>query len=75
MRTTVTLDPDVAAAVEQLRKRGIGVSEAINDLARSGLTVKQARRFFHQRRATLALKIDVTNVGDALEQLDGPAAH
>ncbi len=75
MRTTVTLDPDVAAAVEQLRKRGIGVSEAINDLARSGLTIKQARKPFRQRRASLALKIDVTNVAEALEQLDGPGAR
>lgn len=76
MRTTVTLDPDVAAAVGRVRKeRGIGVSEALNDLARAGLTVKKARQPFHQRQAKLSLEIDVTNVVEALEQLDGPAAR
>lgn len=76
MRTTVTLDPDVAAAVGRLRsERGVGVSEALNDLARAGLTVKAVRQPFNQRRATLSLKIDVTNVAEALEQLDGPAAR
>jgi hypothetical protein len=31
MRTTVTLERDVAAAVDQLRRReGIGMSEALN---------------------------------------------
>ncbi len=41
MRTTVTLDPDVAAAVSHLRtERGIGVSAAINDLVRRGLATE-----------------------------------
>lgn len=76
MRTTVTLDPDVAAAVGRLRKdRGVGVSEAINDLARAGLTVRQPRKPFRQRSSRLALRIDVTNVAEALEQLDGPSAR
>lgn len=76
MRTTVTLDPDVAAAVGRLRKeRGVGVSEALNDLARAGLTVKTARQPFIQGKRTISLKIDVTNVAEALEQLDGPAAR
>lgn len=38
MRTTITLDEDVARAVaEARRERGIGVSEAVNVLARRGL--------------------------------------
>ena len=33
MRTTLKLDPDVAAAAEQLRRaRQIGLSEAVNEL-------------------------------------------
>ncbi|OGN81319.1 MAG: CopG family transcriptional regulator [Chloroflexi bacterium GWC2_73_18] len=74
MRTTVTLDDDVAAAVERLRReRGIGVSEALNRLARAGLTVRRGASPFRQRAAKLGLKVDVTNVAEALEQLDGPA--
>lgn len=38
MRTTVTLDPDVAARLQQLmRERGIGFKEALNDAIRRGL--------------------------------------
>jgi hypothetical protein len=75
MRTTVTLDDDVAAAVSRLRReRGVGMSEAVNQLARAGLTVKRARPRFRQRSAPLNLQIDVTNVTEALEQLDG-ASH
>ena len=73
MRTTVTLDPDVAAAVSRVRKeRGVGVSQAINDLARAGLAVRAPRKPFRQRTSELALRIDVTNIAEALEQLDGP---
>jgi len=76
MRTTVTLDPDVAAAVERLRRdRGIGLSEALNHVARAGLTVKRDAKPFKQRSARLSLRIDVTNVAEAIEQLDGPAAR
>lgn len=75
MRTTVTLDDDVAAAVGRLRReRGVGVSEAVNELVRAGLTVKRARPRFRQRSVPLNLRIDTTNVAEALEQLDG-AAH
>ena len=76
MRTTVTLDDDVAAAVRRIRREhGVGVSEALNELARAGLMVKRERRRYRQRAAGLSLSIDVTNVADALEQLDGPAAR
>jgi hypothetical protein len=76
MRTTITLDDDVAAAVERIRReRGVGVSEAINGLARAGLNAKPARPHFRQRSASIGLRIDVTNVAEALEQLDGPAAR
>lgn len=76
MRTTVTLDRDVAAAVERLRKeRGVGVSEAVNSLARAGLTVKPDTQPFRQRSLKLGLRIDVTNVAEALETLEGPTAR
>jgi metal-responsive CopG/Arc/MetJ family transcriptional regulator len=76
MRTTVNLDDDVAAAVERLRRdRSIGLSEAINELIRAGLTVKRPRRPFRQQSEHLGLKVDVTDVAEALELLEGPTAR
>jgi len=75
-RTTVTLADDVAAAVEQLRKaRGVGLSEALNELARAGLRRAPAKRPFRQRTSSLGLSIDVTDVADALELLDSSATR
>lgn len=74
MRTTVTFDDDVAAAVERLRReRSIGLSDAVNQLIRAGLRVRQGRRAFHQRSQPIGLNIDVSNVAEALERLEGPA--
>jgi len=76
MRTTVTLDDDVAAAVGRIRReRGVGVSQALNELARAGLLVKRRPQRHRQRTASLSLSVDATNVAEALEQLDGPAAR
>ena len=78
MRTTVTLEPDVAAAVDHLRKeRSIGLSEAVNELVRAGLAAgnRQPARRFVQRSEPIGLKIDVTNVAEAIELLEGPAAR
>ncbi|MHB1626718.1 MAG: CopG family transcriptional regulator [Candidatus Dormibacteria bacterium] len=74
MRTTVNLDEDVAAAVAQLRRqRSLGLSEAVNELARAGLRTKPSRANFHQRTAALGIRLDVTNVAEALELLEpGP---
>jgi hypothetical protein len=76
MRTTITLDRDVAAAVRRLRReRGIGLSEAVNALIRSGLQARQPASRFEQRTRDLGLRIDVRNVAEALEVLEGPAAR
>jgi hypothetical protein len=73
MRTTVTLEDDVAAVVARMRReRGIGVSEAVNELARAGLTVKPERKPFVQRTHPGRLLIDITNIGEALEVAEGP---
>ena len=74
MRTTVALDDDVAAAVERIRtERGLGLSEAVNELARRGMTAKPGRHAFRQRTANLGSGLDIRNVAEALEELDGPA--
>lgn len=76
MRTTVSLDDDVVAAVERLRaEKSMGLSEAVNDLIRRGLQAPPTGRPFQQRTHRLDLRIDVTNVAEALEQLEGPAAR
>ena len=74
MRTTVTLSAEVASAVNRLcRERSISVSEAVNELARAGMARREERREpFVQRTHDLGLRIDVTNVPDALEQVEGP---
>jgi metal-responsive CopG/Arc/MetJ family transcriptional regulator len=76
VRTTVTFDDDVAAALDRLRReRSIGLSEAVNELVRAGLRMRRDARPFRQRTKRLGLRIDVTDVAEALEQLEGPAAR
>lgn len=74
MRTTVRLDPEVAAAAQQLRnERHIGLGEAVNELARAGLTRENRSANttrFHQRTVSVGLKLDVVNIAEALDVLD-----
>lgn len=77
MRTTVTLQEDVARAVERLRReRGSGVSEIVNDLIRRGLAQPQtAAAPFRQRSSEMHARLDVTNVGEVLDSIEGPEAR
>lgn len=76
MRTTVTLADDVAAAVEEMqRARHVGVSEAVNELIRAGLLHPPRGGRFEQVTHDLGSGIDYTNVGDAIETLEGPRAR
>lgn len=72
MRTTVRLDPEVAAAAQRLQQeRNIGLGEAVNELAKAGLSQPRPQRTkFRQQTLDLGLTIDVSDVADALEQLD-----
>jgi hypothetical protein len=72
MRTTVEFDHDTTKAIEELRReRGIGVSEAVNELIRRGLLPRGPAPTFKQRTRPLGLRIDVSNVAEALEVLEG----
>lgn len=74
MRTTVDLEPDVLAAVEVLQQeRHLGRSEAVNELVRAGAAVAHPRVRFVPRTAAIGVRIDVSNVAEALEALEGPA--
>jgi Arc/MetJ family transcription regulator len=74
MRTTINLDDDVTAAVNRLRReRGLGLSEAVNELARAGLAGQRSsgrRATFRQPTVALGLKVDVSNVAEVLDLLD-----
>lgn len=72
MRTTVELDSDTAQAVQELRREsGRGLSEAVNDLIRRGLLAEPRRPRFEPRTRHLGIRIDVSNVADALDLLEG----
>lgn len=74
MRTTIKLDDDVARAVDALRKsEGLGVSAAVNRLARRGLTLDgEDQDRFTQRVSDMGMpRIPLDNIGDALEILEG----
>jgi hypothetical protein len=76
MRTTVEFDDDTARAVEALRRElDIGLSEAVNELIRRGLLPRGTTQRFRQRTQPLGLRIDVSNVADALEILEGVEAR
>jgi metal-responsive CopG/Arc/MetJ family transcriptional regulator len=76
MRTTITLANDVAAAIEKLRReRGVGLSEAVNELVRSGLASERPSQPFRQKAHDLGTGVDVANIAETIETLDGPAAH
>ena len=73
MRTTITLDADTQAIVDDLRRRrGVGVSVVVNDLIRSAALSKVPARPFRQRTARLgATLVDVSNVAEALAIAEG----
>lgn len=76
MRTTVEFDVDTQKAIEAIRREeGLGVSEAVNELIRRGLAAPEPQRRYEPIRRNLGLKIDVSNVADALDLLEGPEAR
>jgi hypothetical protein len=73
MRTTIKLDPDVAAAVEGLRRQErLGVSEVVNDLIRQGLTSRPARPPFSQEPTSMGRpRVPLDDVAGAIALLEG----
>ena len=73
MRTTISLDPDIEAEVERLRRQqGLGLSEAVNSLARRGMVPTKRDQPYAMNPRPLGFKIDVTNVAEVLAMLDEP---
>lgn len=79
MRTTLTLDEDVAAKLKlRSRKTGRSFKEVVNEALRLGLGRDREKRRvkpFRVRARDLGLRpgFDLENVWRVIEQLDGPA--
>ena len=76
VRTTITIDDDVAAELDQIRKaRNISLKEALNETLRNGLRdSKQSKRGKPFRTRTFdtgPLLVDVTCVSEALAIAEG----
>jgi len=68
MRTTVTLDPDVAVQLEkEMRKEGLGFKEALNGALRRGLAAPP-------RRSRRKFRLKVFDTGAARVPFDDVAA-
>lgn len=77
MRTTLTLDDDVTAALERLReKEKKPFKQVVNETLRRGLAQPAARRRQRARFETQALDLgpcllpSIDNIGDVLDYLD-----
>ena len=78
MRTTLTLDDDVAAALERLRKsRAMGLKELVNDVLRRGLSdiagPPKKRQPFRTRSVALGRvrQPNIDNVAETLAIAEG----
>ena len=78
MRTTLTLDDDVAARLEDLtRETGRSFKDTVNETLRRGLEARKKKlprkRFrVEARRLGLLPGLSLDNIGDLLEQVEGP---
>jgi hypothetical protein len=72
MRTTLTLDDDVAVRVErEQRKRRVPFRTVVNDLLRAGLDASQARRPPRKPFETRAVRLGPSLIGslDNIEEV------
>ncbi|MES1156627.1 MAG: CopG family transcriptional regulator [Alphaproteobacteria bacterium] len=74
MRTTITLEDDVAVQIERLRKaRDLGLKDIINEALRRGLkdmAAKPKKRAAYQSRVHHGGKLLIPDVKDALDLMD-----
>ena len=76
MRTTIEFEADTAKVVEAVRsERGRGVSDAVNELIRRAALASRVVVPFVPKTHDLSLTIDVSNISDALDFLEGPDAR
>jgi hypothetical protein len=82
VRTTLSLDDDVARLLERARKRrGVSLKEIVNEALREGLARLEAPRGPRKRHATKEVSLgrclldNVDDVADALAAADGERFH
>jgi len=79
MRTTITLDDDIAAKLRsEMRESGRTFKETVNGLLRQGLNSRRGlshtRKFVVRARALNARRgVNFDNIGELLEHLEGSA--
>ena len=78
MRTTLTLDEDVAAKLKaDARRTGRPVRDVVNETLRRGLTTQRpatVRQPFKVTARSLGLRpgLSLDNIGDLVEQVEDP---
>jgi len=77
MRTTLTLDDDVAAGIRrEARRTGRPVKAVVNDAIRAGLEhrARPVVASFHVQASAMGLRegIEIDDVAGLLERIDGP---
>lgn len=79
VRTTLTLDEDVAAKLKaETRRSGKSFREVVNETMRRGLATRHAtanrRAFKVETRDLGALRpgLSLDNIGEVIEQIEGP---
>ncbi len=82
MRTTLSLDDDVARLLEHARRRrGTSLKQIVNEALREGLARLEAPRTPRKRHATKAVSLgrclldNVDDVAEALAAADGERFH
>lgn len=81
MRTTLTLDDDVAARLQLASRRtGQSFREVVNETLRRGLqqqpaTVRAPFRVNTRDMGELRAGISLDNIGELIESLEGPLAR
>lgn len=81
MRTTLTLDDDVAAKLQQASRRtGRSFRDVVNETLRRGLqqqsmVVKTSFRVHTRDMGELAPGLQLDNVADLIESVEGPLAR
>ena len=76
MRTTITLDPDTAAKIKaEMRRTGGSFKEVVNSLLRRAPGVEKASAKVFKVRPIAGGErpgLNYDNIGELLEQLEGP---
>lgn len=77
MRTTVTLDADLAPQLKRLRReRSVSMARVVNELIRAGLEAPRRRQKPYRMKHTFGARLLVQHLDNAMElieQLEGPS--